>query len=132
MAVSDAGGIIATPLETLVVTSVDDGIRQICEAVAGRGAIGIVLGLPLSMSGDESEMTGEVRAFADKLRAACAVPVHFEDERLSSRQAEQILHAHGKKIKGNKPKLDRLSAAIILQSFLDRRNLKAQLDNDLP
>lgn len=122
VAVSDPGGLIAQPHDTLVVKSLDEVVSGVCRLVAEFDAAGVVLGLPLNLSGDDSDLSTTVRRFADRLRAACPVPIHFEDERLSSKQAEATLHAMGKKIKGNKEKIDRISAALILQTFLDRLN----------
>jgi putative Holliday junction resolvase len=122
VAVSDPGGLIAQPLQTLIVRGIEDAVRQVCRAIAEHEVVGIVLGLPLNLSGDQSEQSKEVEKFAKHLRRVCPAPVYFEDERLSSRQAESILHSYGKKIKGHKEKIDRISAAIILQSFLDRKN----------
>lgn len=121
VAISDPGGVIAQPLNTLVVTSLPRAVEEICRLIADRRVAGVVIGLPLNLSGDASELSREVEKFAALVRDACPVPVYFEDERLSSRQAESVLHAFGKKVKGHKEKIDRISAAIILQSFLDRR-----------
>lgn len=120
VAVSDPTGTIARPLETITIGSTGEAVARIAELVAAEEAVGIVVGLPLNLSGDASELSEDVRRFADKLGAAVSVPIYFEDERLSSRQAEQVLHNHGKKIKGNKGKIDRIAAAVILQTFLDR------------
>lgn len=122
VAVSDPGGLIAQPLNTLVVKGVNDAVAQVCRVIAEHRVNGVVLGLPLNLSGDDSDFSREVKQFAGQLRRACSVPIYYEDERLSSRQAESVLHAYGKKIKGHKEKIDRISAAIILQSFLDRMN----------
>ena len=122
VAVSDPGGLIAQPYDTLVIKNLDEAVSGVCRLVAEFDAAGVVLGLPLNLSGDDSDLSTTVRRFADRLRAACPVPIHFEDERLSSKQAEATLHAMGKKIKGNKEKIDRISAALILQTFLDRLN----------
>jgi len=121
LALSDPGGLIATPVGTLTVTGVDDALKQVLAAAAKYQPSGIVLGMPKSLSGGTSEIAEEVHKFARKLEAATGLPIYFEDERLSSQQAESVLHAHGKKIKGNKERIDRIAAAIILQSFLDRR-----------
>jgi putative Holliday junction resolvase len=126
VALSDPGAIIAQPLDTLTVNGIADAVSRVCRLVAEYAVIAVVVGLPLSLSGRESETTEAVRKFAERLRTACPVPVHFEDERLSSRQAEMILHSHGKKIKGNKGKIDRISAAVILQSYLDRLNISSE------
>lgn len=109
-------------METLTVNGPNDALRQILALVTEYAVVGIVLGWPITLAGDISEAAQEVEMFAEKLRAATTTPVFLEDERFSSRQAEAILHAHGKGIKGNKGKIDRISAAIILQSFLDREN----------
>jgi len=122
IAISDPGGLIARPMETLTVNGPNDALRQILALVTEYAVVGIVLGWPITLAGDISEAAQEVEMFAEKLRAATTTPVFLEDERFSSRQAEAILHAHGKGIKGNKGKIDRISAAIILQSFLDREN----------
>lgn len=125
VALSDPGAIIAQPLDTLIVNGIADAVVQVCAIITEHDVIAVVVGLPLSLSGKESETTEEVRKFAERLRNSCSIPVHFEDERLSSRQAEMILHSHGKKIKGNKGKIDRISAAVILQSYLDRLNISS-------
>lgn len=126
VALSDPGAVIAQPLETLVVNGIGDAVGQVCRIAEEHRVVAIVVGLPLSLSGNDSASTGEVRKFAERLRSACPAPVYFEDERFSSRQAESILHSLGKKIRGNKPKIDRISAAVILQSYLDRMNMSRQ------
>ncbi|MEZ5357536.1 MAG: Holliday junction resolvase RuvX [Candidatus Zixiibacteriota bacterium] len=121
IAVSDPTGMIARPLETLKVSSPAEAISGLIELIREYEPAAIVLGRPLSMSGRESELSQKVDEFARALRAAVDIEIIYEDERLSSTQAEQILHAHGKKIKGNKDKIDRMAAAIFLQTFLDRK-----------
>jgi putative Holliday junction resolvase len=105
----------------LTVTGAGDALKKVLAVVAEHHPAGIVIGLPMSLSGGTSEIADDVRAFAVKLEKATGLPMYFEDERLSSKQAEGVLHAHGRKIKGNKERIDRVAAAIILQSFLDRR-----------
>jgi putative Holliday junction resolvase len=130
VAVSDPSGLIAGSLKTLIVRNTDDALRQVLDLVSEHNIAGIVLGLPLNLSGGASEVSKEVEAFAERLRSSCDVPVFLEDERLSSRLAESVLHAHGKKIKGHKEKIDRISAVIILQSFLDRQNINQAREQD--
>lgn len=121
IAVSDPTGMIARPLETAKISSMSDAVARLVALVGEYEPAAIILGRPLSMSGRESELSHLVDEFAEALRAAVDVTIIYEDERLSSSQAEQVLHAHGKKIKGNKDKIDRIAAAIFLQSFLDRK-----------
>ncbi len=121
IAISDPTGMIARPLQTLKIKVMADAVSMIAELISEHGPAGIVVGRPLSMSGRESELSNLVYEFVEMLEAVVDIPVILEDERLSSSQAEQVLHAYGKKIKGNKDKIDRIAAAIFLQSFLDRK-----------
>ena len=72
----------------------------------------IVVGLPLNMSGEDTEKTKEARVFAEKLKTQGSMPVELVDERLSSSMAEQIA--------GTSKHIDSLAAQIILQTYLDR------------
>lgn len=79
----------------------------------------IVVGLPLSFSGKEQSQAVETRAFIDNLKKSVNLPVEFENEVLTTELAKKhLISAAGKKIK---EKIDASAAAIILQSFLDRR-----------
>lgn len=123
VAISDPQGLIARPLDTLIVSSMKETVDQVKTIIAENEIDGVVIGLPLNLSGQPSELSREAELFGSNLEKEIKQPIYFEDERLSSKQAEQVLHSHGKKIKGNKGIIDRISAAIILQSFLDRRNV---------
>lgn len=120
LAISDPTGTITTGLETLTVKATAEAVARIA---AGRGEweyTRIVVGLPLLTSGEPGDMAAEVLAFVEELREACGVPVLTLDERFTSQEAERILHQMGKKIKGNKGTIDRLSAEILLRDYLDR------------
>lgn len=77
----------------------------------------IVIGLPVGLDGRENELSSEVRAFAEKLKIDFSLPIHFENEVYSSALV---------KTSGASPvhKIDASSAALILQTFLDRRQNK--------
>jgi putative Holliday junction resolvase len=124
VAISDPQGLIARPLDTLIVSSMKNTVEQVKNLIDENEIAGIVIGLPLNLSGQPSDLSQEAELFGSNLEKEIKQPIYFEDERFSSKQAEQVLHSHGKKIKGNKGIIDRISAAIILQSFLDRRNIK--------
>ncbi len=113
IAVSDPEGKIAFP--DRVITR--RGIRQVIaefEKIIGEKEIGaIVAGLPLGLAGGETQETEEVRAFTARLETALRIPIHFENEIFTTRMAE----AHGK---GKMS--DASAAAIILQSYLDKKN----------
>lgn len=82
----------------------------------------IVIGLPLSLEGTETEWTAEVRTFGSKLAERTGVPVSYLDERLTSVVAEKTVRSLGLK-RGERERKDRVDAAaarLILQTFLDR------------
>ena len=89
--------------------------------------VGIVIGLPVHISGLESQKSIEVRAFAKWLQAGTGLPIRLFDERYSSAQAEEMLLSAGFTKKSRKERLDKLAAQIILASFLesDRSQQKA-------
>lgn len=79
----------------------------------------VVLGLPLNADGSESEMSLVVKAFAEKLASVAGVRVCFQDERYTSFEAEEYLKEAGIKWEKRKELLDKVSAQIILQNYLD-------------
>ena len=78
----------------------------------------VVVGLPLHMSGDESDMSKEVRLFCEKLEDLTNLPITLFDERLSSSGAEKFLKGHGLKRKQRAGLSDSIAAADLLRSFL--------------
>jgi putative Holliday junction resolvase len=80
-----------------------------------------VIGYPLLASGDRSDLCVEIDRFVEKLAGIYSGPIYKVDERYSSVEAADIIHAHGKKVGQDKKRLDRLAAVIILQRFLDER-----------
>ncbi len=119
LAVCDAGETIASPLA--VVQGRKDLIQRIQRVVASEGVEAIVLGLPLNMDGTEGPQARLVQAFGKELGRQLGIPVHFQDERLSSFEAEQRLQEMDLSRAKKKERLDALAAADILQNFLDQR-----------
>jgi putative Holliday junction resolvase len=124
LAMSDAGGRLATPVEVLFVSSGEQAVGPILELVRREGVERIVVGLPLNM--DDTFGPGAWRAVAwgRALSARAGAPVVFVDERLSSFEAEQQLVARkraGEKLtrRRKKARLDAVAAAGFLQAFLD-------------
>ena len=78
----------------------------------------LVVGLPLHMDGTEQDITQRVKRFGNQLKGRYNLPVEFVDERLSSYDAEQILREQGKK-RSDKKDIDKLAAALFLQSWLE-------------
>jgi putative Holliday junction resolvase len=117
IAVSDAEGRMAFAIGTH--TEGRDGSVLACLAalVAERGVSEVVVGLPLTADGRETEIAARARRFAGVVGEALALPVHLLDERYSSQQAERILVGRGR----TREDVDALAAEIVLQSFLDAR-----------
>ena len=119
LAISDELGMLAHPLETVAVKTTADPIAHIA-AIVVRDKIGhIVLGLPRNMDGTYGPAAEKVRAFAEKLRAACGCPVKLWDERLTTVAAQRSLHEVGRNVKNSRSIIDQVSAVLILQGWLD-------------
>jgi putative holliday junction resolvase len=89
-AVSDPTGTVATPLDPIEHPDSGEGLRRIAEVVREREVEAVVVGLPLTLSGGESDQTGETREFAARVAGAVApVPVELHDERLTTAQAQR-------------------------------------------
>jgi putative Holliday junction resolvase len=125
LALSDAGGQLATPYDVLQVTSPQQATARVLEVIEREGAQRLVVGLPLNMDdGSIGPAAQQTIAWARDLAARSGKPLVLVDERLSSFQAEQDLidrKRGGEKItrKGKKQRLDALAAAQFLQAFLD-------------
>lgn len=119
LAICDASETISSPLAVL--HGHKDLIPQIERIVASEGVGGVVLGLPLNMDGTEGPQARQVLAFAKELGKRIPVPIHLQDERLSSFEAEQKLQDIGLSRGKRRERLDALAAAEILQAFLDHK-----------
>jgi putative Holliday junction resolvase len=126
VALSDPSRTIATPFTTLHRRS---GKRppwpEIQKLIADNDVGEAVIGLPLALSGDESEWTAEVRAFGADLARRTGLEVHWMDERMTSVAAERSIRAMGLKRaqRESKERIDAAAAALILESYLTlRRN----------
>lgn len=82
--------------------------------------VGFVVGLPIHLSGDESEKSREARQYAQWLTRLTGLPHTFQDERFSSSQAQSMLLQAELSKKKRKARMDKLAAHILLQAFLDR------------
>jgi putative Holliday junction resolvase len=121
VAVSDPGGVVATP--HTVLTRSGDAARDhaaIGGLVRELGAELVVVGLPLSMSGRESHASRAARQEAQALAGAVGVPVELCDERLTTVEAERSLHRGGVRAPARRQVVDKVAATVMLQSWLDR------------
>ncbi|UCD64618.1 MAG: Holliday junction resolvase RuvX [Candidatus Zixiibacteriota bacterium] len=119
LAKSDPTGTIASALITLEVKSAADAVRQLSRVIEQYQPDGLIIGYPLMPSGDKSDKCREIDRFVEKLRKVYDGPIEKVDERHSTSEAADIIHAHGRRIGQDKKRLDRLAAVIVLQRYLD-------------
>lgn len=122
LAVTDPLKILANPLETIKTGQLINYLKSYC---AKEEVEAIVLGLPTRLNGQDNEMTPRVMMLKEELeRAFPEKKIALEDERFTSKLALQSMIAMGSKKKDRKEKagnLDKVSAAIILQSYLEKQ-----------
>ncbi len=121
VALSDAMGWSAQPLESVQVHPRGEHLARIAALCAEHGVAEIVVGLPLSMDGKENRMVQLVRRFAQQVAARTQLPIHEWDERLTSVAAERVLREANVRGSDRRAVVDRVAASIILQGFLERR-----------
>jgi putative holliday junction resolvase len=109
VAVSDPSGTLATPLEPVLRPDTKKGLARVREVIEATGAERVIVGLPVSLSGGDSDQTREARAFAARLQAVVRVPVELYDERFTTSLARQA---------GGAGSLDSRAAAVLLDEWL--------------
>lgn len=117
VSVCDRDGLLATPVVTL--RRADATVAELRDLIAEYDAFEVVVGLPLSMQGDDTASTADARALAAELAGTVDVPVRLVDERLSTVSAQRALHQSGRTVKSSRPMIDQVAAVIILQNALD-------------
>lgn len=125
VALSDPTRTIAQPLLTLPRRAGKRPPVQALLDLCTEHEVGeIVVGLPLTLAGDDSDWTREVRAFAEKLASRTALSVTLVDERMSSVVAERAVRSIGlrKHAREERARVDAGAAAVFLQAFLDRNS----------
>lgn len=120
LAVSDGLGMAAHPLPALQRKDPEQDLRALRRVIEERDVRRVVLGLPLNMDGSEGGMATEVRRFGERLAADVDLPVAYEDERLSTDEAESLLMERGLRPSDRKKLRDSLAAAVILNALLER------------
>lgn len=120
IAVSESG-IIATGIETYKRVDENRDLQHIADLVKQYRIDTVVFGLPLNMDGTEGERVEKTRAFAEKLRPLIDAKIDYEDERLTTVVAEEMLIEGGMRRDKRKKVIDKIAATIILQSYLDRK-----------
>ena len=119
LAISDPLGITAQGLPNLVRTNKRTDLAVLQQLIAEREVGRILLGNPINMRGTEGRQSAWVHEFAAALEKQTGLPVKLWDERLTSVEAGRVLRSSGISIEKRAAAVDRLSAVILLQSYLD-------------
>jgi len=101
-----------------------EDLRSLGRLCRRYGVVGIVVGNPIHLSGEESPQAEKTRAFAAELGELTGLPIHFWDERLTSREAHQILYEAGRERQSHRQVVDQVAATLILQEFMDEAGTK--------
>lgn len=120
LALSDPLGVTAQPLATLPCRKTTV-VREVAEVARARQAARLVIGLPKHMHGAEGDKAAEARAFGDALAATTGLPVEYVDERLTTAAVQRMLAETNMSGGKKRAVVDKLAAALILQTWLDRR-----------
>ena len=118
VAISDPERRLAVPFGTIR-TGPPEDVKAIAAIVGEQQVSAIVVGHPLSMSGRAGEAADHAERFAEALRGFLGLPVHLQDERLSTVQAERDLGARGLRGRERREVVDQTAAMVILQAYLD-------------
>lgn len=128
IALSDPLLITAQGLETLERIGIKKDTNHIIQLMKEYEVKTLVIGLPLGLSGNDTEQTEKVRVFKEKLENKIrssgmkGIEILFQDERMTTNIAENVLLEADVSRKGRKAVVDKMAAAVILQSYLDRRD----------
>jgi putative holliday junction resolvase len=112
VAISDPTGTLATPLDPLMAPDTRKGLDRVRTLVEDTGAECVVVGLPVGLSGSDTEQTRAARAFAARLAEVLKVPVELYDERFTTKIAAQT---------GGRAAEDSRAAAVLLEDWLATR-----------
>jgi putative holliday junction resolvase len=122
VAVSDELGLTAQPVLTLErKANRRDDLRSLARLCRRFAVAGIVVGNPLHLDGSTSPQAAKTQAFAVELGELTGLPLHLRDERLTTREAHQLLYESGRKRQQHERVVDQVAAVMILQGFLDEK-----------
>ena len=122
VALSDPGGILASPYTIINCRDEKQDIEAIIDIVSQHQVERIVVGFPRSMDGSISKQARKVEAFTRRLSGYTNVPVELRDERLTTVSAKRLMREASPKKSRKKSRYDAIAAAIILQGYLDEKH----------
>lgn len=130
LAISDIEGTFAFPSGRIDRRSKAKDLEALCAFVSEREVDRIVVGLPIQLDGREGAGAKAARAFAEEIAKQTGLPVDTIDERLTTVEAQRVLHAAGRNTRKQREVVDSVAAAIILRTYLDRERNRIALPGD--
>ena len=121
VAISDAMGFLAGFATVVHSRKADVVIEELAKIIAEHGVDELVMGFPRNMDGTEGPRADLYREFAAKVEERTGMTVNLWDERRTTIEAHQILHAGGKKMKDHRKNVDAVAATLILEGYLTRK-----------
>jgi putative holliday junction resolvase len=121
LALSDSGGILASPLTIVEHTSEKGDIEAILKIAREREAERIIIGLPRLMNGDVGPQAQKVQTFTEAMRSNTQIPIEYRDERLTTVTAQRLHQESGSRKKKGIIRYDAMAAAVILQDYLEEQ-----------
>lgn len=118
VAVSDASGLLAGYTTVIRTRSQERAAEELAGLARERQVDELVMGFPRNMDGTEGPRAEFYRAFAALVEEKTGMPVRLWDERRTTIEAHQILHASGKKMKAHRNNVDAVAASLILEGYL--------------
>jgi putative Holliday junction resolvase len=125
VALSDTTRVLASPLTTLRAEPRERALSEIAALVRRHEVAEVVVGLPLTLSGEVGPQAHLVQLFVEQLKGVLDAPIHMFDERLTTVAAERMMLDLGMKPEQRKARIDEVAASIILQDFLDSTRSRA-------
>ncbi len=126
LAISDELGFTAQGLETLHRSRIREDLAGLAQLAREKNVVTILVGKPLHMSGSVSRQSVYTEEFADRLRQWTGLPMVFWDERLTTVEAERVLREGGATLEESKRAVDRMSAVLLLESYLEYQRIRAE------
>ena len=124
VAISDETETISSPLTIIPGDNTNRAIKSIKEIIDSRDVLRVIIGLPLNMNGSKGPKAMEALEFAENLRKKLLIDVVTFDERLTTKQGEDMLIQADVSRKKRKSVIDKIAAQIILQTYLDSEKNK--------
>ena len=128
VAVSDPQERVASPVCVLPASEVETCATPFRRVLEDWEPELLLCGLPLTLAGEEGPQAQRIRAVAQRVSAQTGLPLEYEDERLTSSEAKQILRRQGLNEKAMRGKVDMVAASLMLQAWLDSRRAEERED----